>query len=329
MSRISRFKNKDHVILPFLLLLLGSPQAWSFTAGGNLAVGGLSDGVYYRRLKLETITQPVELTYPYRDEADDQFSWGTSAEMDYRELYNMHTDSYFISGTAIKKFARHFQISTQLGLDDTSTAGTDSTLNGHGLLNFSGIVFQDKFDYSLTFEHALADSLLEVEDHLPTLRVNDLQLKMSYFFSRRLKIDALGNWGWLTDGNIRKYGTLDAMYGIGITDPWFWVGFGGDWLRFTNNTDDYWSPARFRGFGPRLEFASAIAGDWSGTFGGSVDRIQEDDNVWGWGGYFSFGLQWKKRDETHVTLTWNHTRSERNDNLWTQNELVLNVMGYF
>lgn len=331
MNRTLMFSNSALLRAFTLLFVLPmfSSKALGITTDGNLLIGSTLDGVYYRELKIDTVNQPTEITFPYRDEDDDQFSYGAFAEYDYRVLYGLHTDAYFFSAEASKKFDSRVEIKAHAGVDTTAAVGATTKVGGNGLLSVTGLEFANQFDYNFSIQHGLAYSLLEVEDHFPDLRTTKMSFDLNYIFLQRFKANVYGNWGWLTDGNIEKYGLVDVMCGILIEDPWLWLGFGADDQRFVVPTDNYWSPQHFLGVGPRLEFSATIVGDFLGNLSATEERIHEDGYEWGYGTFFTVGLQWRKRDTTHITLSWTQIRSQRLGDLWTQNDIMLNVVGYF
>lgn len=332
--RIINFKSQFSVFI-FAFFCI-----WTLTPKSNLTfadviknqatAGRTVDGIEYGFLELKYLTQPVDITFPYDEEGDDQFAWGASTKIDSRNLNGFRITAYTAKALITKKWDDRFQLNATAGGDYSLSTGQEAYTGFNSSLEWIGLLLDRNLIYSILAQHGLAIPNAGFQDRRsPSLRSTEGQVVLDYQFAPRYRFYSMGNFGYLTDRNIRRSGDFAVLYGVALEDPVLWVGMGAEITSFTERSSQYWSPTRFKGIGPRMDLSGSIGHDWTYSVAGNITRLQEDDFNWEYGSYSSIGMQYGSRDLSYLSLNWNHIRSIQVNTPWHQNELVLTWNLYF
>ncbi len=120
---------------------------------------------------------------------------------------------------------------------------------------------------------------------------------------------------FISDGNNAVQYDVAAYYGR-VYPTWWWVGYGVSGFDHETKKVGYWSPEKFTSHGPRAEVAYSFDDYWQAMAGYNYSFIKEDDFEAGTSTYSSVGIQYGKRDEGLISLSWIEILSEQQASSW-------------
>ncbi len=131
-----------------------------------------------------------------------------------------------------------------------------------------------------------------------------------------------------SDHNKSSYFDTEAKYHLGQKYQWIWLGFGFNYLEFSDEVIGYWTPEKFLSYGLRFELSSHTYHNFSVGTGGSLNINQENDQEKGEGHYINSYLQYGDRNDWHLRLEYESIKSSQENQEWKSDRYSLNITGY-
>ena len=128
---------------------------------------------------------------------------------------------------------------------------------------------------------------------------------------------------FVSDSNRRFESDLAALYGISPGWPWIWAGAGMYYMDFERQIPDYWSPANYLSYGPRITSSFPIARRFTGWTTINLSVVSEDEIFSEIGDYVSLGVNVELNKGMHLRLGLEHLDSVRDGAHYFDNKVFL------
>ncbi len=190
--------------------------------------------------------------------------------------------------------------------------------NNHHLLHGTTSIQEDLMFPNLMFPGSMSSDL----------KGQTLQTRQVLTLHPNIRVPMGAKFLKLNDGNDAAETTVDFLWGKAYP-IWFWLGLGVMDLRYQKQTDSYWSPDRFKGFGTRFEISYDVWNLLSFSWTLNCNRIQENNYAWGNSYLNALGVSYGDRNQWQVKASWTKIKSLQEENTWKEDDLSIQFIKSF
>ena len=214
-------------------------------------------------------------------------------------------------------------------LENQTTKKSDTTPVGNVKLEYKR---PDRYETSLdvTHDYSFLDGV-HPGGISRYLRTTELNPWARYYWNERNRTNFRGVYQFLNDGNVKHDSELASTYAVIHGKHSLWLGGGVQELTFKENTDQYWSPTRNFGYGPRIESEWKLSDRLKSCIRFSGNRIYDKDpKAWGHGYYLYSELEYSEDpDGIKIALVYERIETNVNHFLWFMNQLNVRAEAVF